>query len=51
MNTSANTAAVWAICAAHQFHAVARTTENETTKALAEGLVHLAEAIRELAAK
>ena len=36
----------WAVGAANQFRAVARSTENETTKALAEGLVHLAEAIR-----
>ena len=51
MTTSANNAAVWAIGAANQFRAVARTTENLTTKALAEGLVQSAEAIRELAAK
>ncbi len=51
MTTSANNAAVWATSAANQFRAVARSTENETTKALAEGLVHLAEAVRELAGK
>jgi hypothetical protein len=34
--------------AANKFREVERTTENETTKALAEGLTHLAEAIREL---
>ena len=51
MTTSANNAAVWATSAANRLRAVARSTENETTKALAEGLVHLAEAIRELAAK
>ena len=51
MNTSANYAAGRATAAANQFRAVARSSENETTKALAEGLVHLAEAIRELDAK
>lgn len=51
MTTSANNAAVWATGAANKFREVARTTENETTKALAEGLTHLAEAIRELSAK
>jgi hypothetical protein len=34
--------------AAVKFREVARTTENPTTKLLAEGLTHLAEAIREL---
>ena len=41
----------WAVSAANQFRALARNTENETTKALAEGLVPLSEAIRALAAK
>lgn len=40
--------AAWAIGAANSFRAVARETENPTTKTLAEGLTHLAEAIREL---
>lgn len=43
-----NSAAQWATSAANHFRAVARTTENPTTKQLAEGLTHLAEAIREL---
>jgi hypothetical protein len=44
-------AAAWAISAANKFREVERTTENPTTKLLAEGLTHLAEAIRELDAK
>lgn len=48
MTTSANNAAMWATSAANKFREVARTTENETTRALAEGLTHLAEAIRVL---
>ena len=41
-------AAHWAVSAANKFGEVARTTENPTTKLLAEGLTHLTEAIREL---
>jgi hypothetical protein len=41
-------AAQWATSATVKFREVARTTENPTTKLLAEGLTHLAEAIREL---
>jgi hypothetical protein len=41
-------AASWAVSAANKFREVARTTENPTTKALAEGLTHLSEAVREL---
>jgi hypothetical protein len=41
-------AAHWAVSAGSKFREVARTTENPTTKLLAEGLTHLAEAIREL---
>ncbi|MDT7755765.1 MAG: hypothetical protein QOH27_1663 [Mycobacterium sp.] len=41
-------AASWAVSAANQFRQVARTTENPTTKLLAEGLTHLSEAVREL---
>jgi hypothetical protein len=41
-------AAPWATSAANKFREVERTTENPTTKLLAEGLTHLAEAIREL---
>jgi hypothetical protein len=37
-----------AVSAGNKFREVARTTENPTTKLLAEGLTHLAEAIREL---
>jgi hypothetical protein len=48
MTTSANNAAMWATSAANKFREVQRATENETTKLLAEGLTHLAEAIREL---
>ena len=43
-----NSAAQWAVSAANQFRNVGRTTSNETTKMLAEGLTALAEAIREL---
>jgi hypothetical protein len=43
--------AQWATSAANKFREVARTTENPATKQLAEGLTHLAEAIRELDAK
>jgi len=41
-------AAPWAATAGNKFREVARTTENRTTKLLAEGLTALAEAIREL---
>lgn len=41
-------AASWAASAGNKFREVARTTENPTTKLLAEGLTHLSEAIREL---
>jgi uncharacterized protein YukE len=41
-------AASWAGTAGNKFREVARTTDNPTTKALAEGLTHLAEAVREL---
>jgi hypothetical protein len=41
-------AASWAVSAANKFREVARTTQNPTTKALAEGLMHLSEAVREL---
>jgi hypothetical protein len=44
-------AAQWAISAANKFREVERTTENPTTKLLAEGLTNLAEAIRELDGK
>jgi hypothetical protein len=40
--------AMWAMSAANKFREVARTTENPNTKVLAEGLTHLAEAIRAL---
>jgi len=40
-------AAQWATSASVKFREVARTTENPTTKLLAEGLTH-AEAVREL---
>ena len=41
-------AATWASSAGNAFRKVARDTGDPTTKALAEGLAHLAEAIREL---
>lgn len=41
-------AAAWAVTAANKFREVERTTENPTTKLLAEGLTALAEAIRDL---
>jgi len=48
VTTSANNAAIWATGAANTFREVARTTENPTTKLLAEGLTQLAEALRAL---
>ena len=44
-------AAPWAATAGNKFREVARTTENPTTKLLAEGLTALTEALRELDAK
>lgn len=44
-----NDAGPWAVTAANKFREVARSTENPTTKLLAEGLVALAEAVRDLA--
>jgi hypothetical protein len=44
-------AAQWAVSAGNKSRHVARETENPTTKQLAEGLTHLAEAIRELDGK
>jgi hypothetical protein len=41
-------AASWAATAGNKFREVSRSTENPTTKLLAEGLTALAEAIREL---
>lgn len=41
-------AAPWAATAGNKFREVARTTENPTTKLLAEGLTALTEALREL---
>jgi hypothetical protein len=41
-------AAPWASTAGNKFGEVATTTENATTKLLAEGLTALAEALREL---
>jgi hypothetical protein len=43
-----STAAPWAITAGNKFREVARSTENPSTKLLAEGLTALAEAIRDL---
>jgi hypothetical protein len=40
--------ASWAVSAGNKFREAARTTENPTTKLLAEGLTHLSEAVREL---
>jgi hypothetical protein len=44
-------AAPWAATAGNKFREVARTTENPTTKLLAEGLTALTEALRELDGK
>jgi uncharacterized protein YukE len=44
-------AAPWAGTAGNKFREVARTTENPTTRALAEGLTALTESLRELDAK
>ena len=44
-------AAPWATTAGYKFRVVARSTENPTTKLLAEGLTALAEAVRELDAE
>ncbi|AGB21678.1 hypothetical protein Mycsm_01261 [Mycobacterium sp. JS623] len=41
-------AASWAASASNKFREVSRSTENPTTKLLAEGLTALAEAVREL---
>lgn len=41
-------AAPWATGAANKFREVSRTTENPTTKLLAEGLTALAESVRAL---
>jgi hypothetical protein len=41
-------AAPWATTAGNKFREVARSTENPTTKLLAEGLTALTEAVREL---
>jgi hypothetical protein len=44
-------AAPWASTAGNKFRDVARSTENPTTKLLAEGLTALTEALRELDAE
>ncbi|AGB24561.1 hypothetical protein Mycsm_04314 [Mycobacterium sp. JS623] len=44
-------AAPWASTAGNKFRDVARSTENPTTRALAEGLTALTESLRELDAK
>src|SRR6185503_9689717 len=49
--TRMSNAAPWAATAGNKFREVARTTDNPTTKLLAEGLTALTEAIRELDAK
>lgn len=41
-------AAPWASTAGNKFREVARSTDNPTTKLLAEGLTALTEALREL---
>ncbi|MCP9276922.1 hypothetical protein [Mycolicibacterium arenosum] len=38
----------WATGAANKFREAERTTENPTTKQLAEGLIQLCEAVRDL---
>lgn len=44
-------AAEWARTAAHDFRAVAKDADDAVTKQLAEGLVYLADAIRDLDAQ
>jgi hypothetical protein len=44
-------AAPWATTAGNKFREAARSTENPTTKLLAEGLTALTEALRELDSK
>jgi hypothetical protein len=44
-------AAPWASTAGNKFREVARTTENPTTKLLAEGLTYLTESLTELNAE
>jgi hypothetical protein len=44
-------ASPWASTAGNKFRDVARTTDNPTTKLLAEGLTALTEALRELDGK
>lgn len=44
-------AAPWAATAGNKFREVARSTDNETTKLLAEGLTALTEALRDLDTK
>jgi hypothetical protein len=44
-------AAPWAATAGNKFREVGRTTQNPTTKLLAEGLTALTEALRELDTK
>jgi hypothetical protein len=46
-----SSAAPWASTAGNKFREAARSTENPTTKLLAEGLTALAEALRGLDAK
>lgn len=48
---SMSNAAVWSTGAANKFREVARSTEDPTSKLLAEGLTALSEAIRELDAR
>ena len=47
-SASMGNSAQWAISACNKFREVARTTQNPTTKLLAEGLTHLAEGVREM---
>jgi hypothetical protein len=49
--TVMSNAAPWAATGGNKFREVARSTDNPTTKLLAEGLTALAEALRELDAK
>jgi hypothetical protein len=44
-------AASWAATAGNKFREVSRSTENPSTRLLAEGLTALAEAVRELELK
>jgi hypothetical protein len=49
--TAMSNAAPWATTAGNKFREAARTTDNPTTKLIAEGLTALTEALREIDVK